>query len=414
MKTLLNLLNEAGFNSANLTILITAMTTAILAIFKQVPIKIFNQIKYFIKSRTMYTIQLQSLINQYACDRAFEWIRKQNFKSIKRALRLQPYDIVKDNKEAILENIYSKSGIPLGTFTSCKKFTIISISVTKDNEHSSETLITINIFGLFSKRFTEDLLYTIGENRSVNRKYIEYNTLDSLGGFTRSTKFKRKLNTIYLENRNEIFESIDIWKKSEEFYRERGIPYKLGILLYGEPGTGKSSLIHAVASELNKDVIVLTAGAILNGKLNRYDAVCCDCDTAPVIVIEEIDTIVSSRQQDKELSENQKSILSELLNFLDGSSSPDSCIIIATTNHIEKLDPAIIRSGRFDIKIQMGKISRDLAIQMCEDFNCNPEEILDDSTTEYNPSELQSKLIFDSKNRLYKNSIDNVQANKDE
>ena len=65
MKTLLNLLKEAGFNSANLTILITAMTTAILAIFKQVPIKIFNQIKYFIKSRTMYTIQLQSLINQY-------------------------------------------------------------------------------------------------------------------------------------------------------------------------------------------------------------------------------------------------------------------------------------------------------------------------------------------------------------
>ena len=137
------------------------------------------------------------------------------------------------------------------------------------------------------------------------------------------------------------------------------------------------------------------------------------CDTPPIIVIEEIDTIVSSRQQDKELSENQKSILSELLNFLDGPSSPDSCIIIATTNHIEKLDPAIIRSGRFDIKIHMGKISRDLAIQMCLDFGCNPEEILDDST-EFNPSELQSKLIFFSKNRLYKNSIDNVQANKEE
>ena len=409
MKTLLNLLKEAGFNSANLTILITAMTTAILAIFKQVPIKIFKQIKYFIKSRTMYTIQLQSLINQFACDRAFEWIRKQNFKSIKRALRLQPYDIVKDDKEAILENIYSKSGMPLGTFTSCKKFTIISISVTKDNEHSSETLITINIFGLFSKRFTEDLLCTIGENRDMNRKYIEYNTLDSMGGFTPSTKFKRKLNTIYLENKNEIFESIDIWKKSEDFYRERGIPYKLGILLYGEPGTGKSSLVHAIASELNKDVIVLTAGAILNGKLSRYNVV--SCDTAPIIVIEEIDTIVNSRQN--ELGEKEKVILSELLNFLDGPSSPDSCIIIATTNHIEKLDPAIIRSGRFDIKIHMGKISRDLAIQMCLDFNCNPEEILHGSN-EFNPSELQSKLIFFSKNRLYKNSIDNVQANKEE
>ena len=411
MKTLLNLLKEAGFNSANLTILITAMTTAILAIFKQVPIKIFNQIKYFIKSRTMYTIQLQSLINQFACDRAFEWIRKQNFKSIKRALRLQPYDIVKDDKEAILENIYSKSGMPLGTFTSCKKFTIISIAVTKDNEHSSDTLITINIFGLFSKRFTEDLLCTIGENRDMNRKYIEYNTLNSMGGFTPSTKFKRNLSTIYLENKNKIFESINVWQNSEEFYRERGIPYKLGILLYGEPGTGKSSLVHAIASELNKDVIVLTAGAILNGKLNKYNMVC--CNTPPIIVIEEIDTIVSSRQQDKELSENQKSILSELLNFLDGPSSPDSCVVIATTNHIEKLDPAIIRSGRFDIKIHMGKISRDLAIQMCLDFGCNPEEILDDST-EFNPSELQSKLIFFSKNRLYKNSIDNVQANKEE
>ena len=231
-----------------------------------------------------------------------------------------------------------------------------------------------------------------------------------MGGFTPSTKFKRKLNTIYLENKNEIFESIDIWKKSEEFYRERGIPYKLGILLYGEPGTGKSSLIHAIASELNKDVIVLTAGAILNGKLNKYNMVC--CDTPPIIVIEEIDTIVNSRQN-KELGEKEKVILSELLNFLDGPSSPDSCVIIATTNHIEKLDPAIIRSGRFDIKIQMGKISRDLAIKMCKDFNCNPEEILDDSD-EYNPSELQSKLIFYSKDRLFKNSIDTVQANKGE
>ena len=409
MKTLLNLLKEAGFNSANLTILITAMSTAILAIFKQVPIKIFNQIKYFIKSRTMYTIQLQSSINQFACDRAFEWIRKQNFKSIKRALRLQPYDIVKDDKEAILENIYNKSGMPLGTFTSCKKFTIISIAVTKDNEHSSDTLITINIFGLFSKRFTEDLLCTIGENRDVNRKYIEYNTLNIMGGFTQSTKFKRNLSTIYLENKNKIFESINVWKNSEEFYRERGIPYKLGILLYGEPGTGKSSLVHAIASELNKDVIVLTAGAILNGKLSRYNTAC--CDTPPIIVIEEIDTIVNSRQN--ELGEKEKVILSELLNFLDGPSSPDSCVVIATTNHIEKLDPAIIRSGRFDIKIHMGKISRDLAIQMCLDFGCNPEEILDDST-EFNPSELQSKLIFFSKNRLYKNSIDNVQANKEE
>ena len=409
METLLNLLKEAGFNSANLTILITAMTTAILAIFKQVPIKIFKQIKYFIKSRTMYTIQLQSSINQFACDRAFEWIRKQNFKSIKRALRLQPYDIVKDDKEAILENIYNKSGMPLGTFTSCKKFTIISIAVTKDNEHSSDTLITINIFGLFSKRFTEDLLCTIGENRDVNRKYIEYNTLNIMGGFTQSTKFKRNLNTIYLENKNKIFESINVWKNSEEFYRERGIPYKLGILLYGEPGTGKSSLVHAIASELNKDVIVLTAGAILNGKLSRYNTAC--CDTPPIIVIEEIDTIVNSRQN--ELGEKEKVILSELLNFLDGPSSPDSCVVIATTNHIEKLDPAIIRSGRFDIKIHMGKISRDLAIQMCLDFGCNPEEILDDST-EFNPSELQSKLIFFSKNRLYKNSIDNVQANKEE
>lgn len=412
MENIVNLLKEAGFNSANLTILITAISTAILAIFKQVPIKIFNQIKYFIKSRTMYTIQLQSYINQFACERTYEWLRKQDFKSIKRAIRIQAGgDITRDDKEAILENMYSKSEIPMGTFTSCKKFTIISISVTKDNERSGDRLITINIFGLFSKRFMGGLLCTIGENRSVNRKYIEYNTLDSMGGFTQSTKFKRKLNTIYTENKEELLEAIDIWKKSEDFYRERGIPYKLGILLYGEPGTGKSSLIHAVASELNKDVIVLTAGAILNGKLSRYNTVY--CDTAPVIVIEEIDTIVSSRQQDKELSENQKSILSELLNFLDGPSSPDSCVIIATTNHIEKLDPAIIRSGRFDIKIQMGKISRDLAIQMCKDFNCNPKEILDDST-EYNPSELQSKLIFDCKNRLYKNSIDNIQANKEE
>ena len=103
----------------------------------------------------------------------------------------------------------------------------------------------------------------------------------------------------------------------------------------------------------------------------------------------------SREYQDENSKDYQlnKSQLGEMLNFIDGQMSPENCIFIATTNHIERLDPALIRPGRFDLQIEMKYLDYELASQMCERFNQNPDDILKDEKLPISPAYLQAKLI---------------------
>ena len=75
-------------------------------------------------------------------------------------------------------------------------------------------------------------------------------------------------------------------------------------------------------------------------------------DKQYVILLEDIDTIFNSLDRTSEnIDKEEKEIINKMLQFLDSNSSPNNVIFIATTNHIEKLDAAIVREGRFDCKI---------------------------------------------------------------
>ena len=89
-----------------------------------------------------------------------------------------------------------------------------------------------------------------------------------------------------------------------------------------------------------------------------------------------------------------------MLQFLDSSSSPNDVIFIATTNDISKLDSAILREGRFDIKVEVGNINRKASTEMLESFNIPDEDIetiLDEMTKDengnINPAALQNTAI---------------------
>ncbi|CAI9110831.1 OLC1v1010920C1 [Oldenlandia corymbosa var. corymbosa] len=163
------------------------------------------------------------------------------------------------------------------------------------------------------------------------------------------------------EMKKAIIDDLERFVKRRDYYRRVGRAWKRGYLLYGPPGTGKSSLIAAMANHLKFDIYDLELTSLFsNSELRR---IMISTTNRSIIVIEDIDCSVEmhDRQLDHGFTppshegSNAKLTLSGLLNFIDGlwSSVGDERIIIFTTNHKDKLDPALLRPGRMDMHIHM-------------------------------------------------------------
>ncbi|PHT39488.1 hypothetical protein CQW23_23061 [Capsicum baccatum] len=131
--------------------------------------------------------------------------------------------------------------------------------------------------------------------------------------------------------------------------------WKRGYLFYGPPGTGKSSLVAAMANYLKFDVNDLDLREVqCNSDLRRL---LIGSANRSLLVIEDIDCNVGlkNRENENDTTEDDKITLSGLLNFIDGlwSSCGDERIIVFTTNHKDRLDPALLRPGRMDVHIEM-------------------------------------------------------------
>ena len=160
-------------------------------------------------------------------------------------------------------------------------------------------------------------------------------------------KSKRSLKSLCFSNNlhTNLFNDIKTFllKSTEEEYLDYGIPYKYNILLEGYPGTGKSSLIHALASELNMSIATITFDPEMTDlkfmkALKRLPE-----DT--IVSLEDLDVLFKKR---KENEINSSLTFSGLLNILDGPGSLHKQIIIMTTNYCCNLDSALKRPGRID------------------------------------------------------------------
>ncbi|KAI8805073.1 P-loop containing nucleoside triphosphate hydrolase protein [Cladochytrium replicatum] len=157
----------------------------------------------------------------------------------------------------------------------------------------------------------------------------------------------------------ELVEAIVLPMTHRDRFINLGIKPPKGCLMYGPPGTGKTLLARACAAETNSTFLKLAGPQLVQmfigdgAKLVR-DAFALAKEKAPAIIfIDEIDAI-GTKRFDSEKSgdrEVQRTML-ELLNQLDGFSSDDRIKVIAATNRIDILDPALLRSGRLDRKIE--------------------------------------------------------------
>merc|ERR1712172_57006 len=157
----------------------------------------------------------------------------------------------------------------------------------------------------------------------------------------------------------EIKESVELPLTHPEYYEEMGIRPPKGVILYGPPGTGKTLLAKAVANQTSATFLRVVGSELIQNilgdgpKLVRELFRVAD-DLSPTIVfIDEIDAVGSKRYDSSSggTREIQRTML-ELLNQLDGFDERGEVKVIMATNKIETLDPALLRPGRIDRKIE--------------------------------------------------------------
>jgi len=163
---------------------------------------------------------------------------------------------------------------------------------------------------------------------------------------------RRPLHSVILAEgvAERIIADLKQFAASKDWYVDRGIPYRRGYLLYGPPGCGKSSFIQALAGELGYSICVLN----LNERGLTDDKLMMLLSTPPprsFILLEDVDAAFVKRDNKMHSS---GVTFSGLLNALDGVASTEERIVFMTTNFPERLDPALIRPGRVDLKAEIG------------------------------------------------------------
>ncbi|KAI9091820.1 BCS1 N terminal-domain-containing protein [Phlyctochytrium arcticum] len=254
--------------------------------------------------------------------------------------------------------------------------------------------ITISTLG-WSRTVLESLVY------EAQRLYIAKDkqrtiiySADQYGNWTRiRSRPIRAMSTIVLDQgiKELVISDVKEFLASETWYADRGIPYRRGYMFYGKPGTGKTSFVTSLAGEFKLNIYVISLAnkgmtdETLTELMVQTPARC-------ILLLEDIDAAFVSRvNQSPPDSPKQRDTwgmkpsaaaavttapntistnvtFSGLLNAIDGVAAQEGRIVCMTTNHLNKLDPALVRPGRVDVKLELGLASREQIRQLFSGF----------------------------------------------
>ncbi|CAG7560233.1 unnamed protein product [Fusarium equiseti] len=204
------------------------------------------------------------------------------------------------------------------------------------------------------------------------------------------SRASRPISTVILDEKakKELVEDVTDYlnPNTRRWYSNRGIPYRRGYLLYGPPGTGKSSLSLALAGFFRMRIYMVSLSSIMATEENLA-TLFAELPRRCVVLLEDIDSagLTHTREPTKLEGTTETAVpipatpsqpgappagaptlpgrlsLSGLLNILDGVASQEGRVLIMTTNHLEKLDKALIRPGRVDKIVQFGLADADMS-----------------------------------------------------
>lgn len=276
---------------------------------------------------------------------------------------------------------------------------------TSENKFFPEQRLKIAFFGNkkyeYREKFLKDSL-KLTDEKHIRVKYMNEQE-------TTCDVIPHKFDKIVLDEnvKSRIVNGLKNWNNSKAWYNEHELVYKIGVFLYGKPGTGKSTIAKAISSMFdNAPILTIDPNNIMNSvngilkMRKRYDG-------TMIVLIEDFDMYFKSREEienielDLEQKKKKDNNQNAIFQLLDGIYSTDNTIYIATTNYKDRIDSALIRYGRFDIQEELDYFEYDKALN-CVKLLGYGREVLDSFDIEYpvQPAYLQSKIMEYRANKL--------------
>lgn len=272
----------------------------------------------------------------------------------------------------------------------------------------SLTFLTLGRERAFLQKFVDDVVKSHLTRLGVQSWLYTYNDgWDFMEGYA-----PRQLDSVVLElgEKEHLMEDVARFRRSKQKYQRLGVPYHRGYLFYGPPGTGKTSLVSALAAHFALSIYTINLTEFTDRSLmtavNQVPA-------NSVLLFEDIDCMKGGQSPNGADSaggqtaaatpspkENTQTgvTLSGLLNVLDGFYAPTGVMFVMTTNQIGKLDEALLRPGRIDYRLHLGRASDHQKVELYRRFfpessELEAQEFVEASQSAETMAEFQGLLL---------------------